>query len=324
MAALVSIARWTQVDLKALAASTQRAQLLTIPYSHYCELARWSLEVAGIDYDEHGYSPGAHVLQTLALRVGDARGRSHWHLSKSSSVQKADKPPAAQKPFARKRRPNSTAVPALCLPDGATVLPDSWAVAEHCFSDAEWPEGLKQCLDEELGVLARQLAYVAAFRPANLAVWDGLCLDSAGCLFGTLYQLGGGGALRQSMIKLFRADDEAATMDALRRLRATVAKIDTTWLSSAAYAGEGGRVGGTGWAVGGGSRPGMADYAMAALAAVLVLPEQYCAGRYTHYFDQLISQDAAFRAQVQEFRATALGRHCLKMYAEYRMTQSEN
>ena len=80
MAALVSIARWTQVDLKALAASTQRAQLLTIPYSHYCELARWSLEVAGIDYDEHGYSPGAHVVYGEQRRsdvsVGDRSSNS--------------------------------------------------------------------------------------------------------------------------------------------------------------------------------------------------------------------------------------------------------
>jgi glutathione S-transferase len=333
MAAIVKLARFTQVDLKARASSTQRVQLLTIPYSHYCELARWSLEVADIEYDEHGYSPGAHVLQTLALRVGDARGKAHWHLSKSSSVQKAAKAPAAKAPaakaptdddeavFVHKRRPNSTAVPVLCLPDGSTVLSDSWAVAEHCFrggaNAAGWPAGgLKECLDEELGVLARQLAYVAAFRPANLAVWDGLCLDSAGCLFGALYRLGGGGVLRKSMISMFRADDEAATADALERLRAVVVRIEATWLLPQAYAG--GRVSSTGWTVGGGSAPAMADYAMAALAAVLVLPQQYCAGRYAPYFDQLIAQDAVFRAQVEEFRATALGRHCAKMYEEYR------
>ena len=157
---------------------------------------------------------------------------------------------------------------------------------------------------------------MAAFRPANLAVWDGLCLNSAGCLFGALYRLGGGGALRKSMISMFRADDEAATADALERLRAVVARIEATWLSPQAYAG--GRVGSTGWTVGGGSAPAMADYAMAALAAVLVLPQHYCAGRYAPYFDQLIAQDAVFRAQVEEFRATALGRHCAKMYEEYR------
>ena len=42
---MLAIARWTQPDYVERARSSGRAQLLTIPYSHYVELARWTMEV---------------------------------------------------------------------------------------------------------------------------------------------------------------------------------------------------------------------------------------------------------------------------------------
>ena len=205
------------------------------------------------------------------------------------------------------------------------------------------------CLDEELGVLARQLAYAAVFRPQNAGVWDDLCLHSAGVTFRTLYMLGGGAKLKDQMVALFRADDHSATAFALARLRAVVEKISMVWLRGGAYqyvdmekgvvGDAGGGMGGAaravrartclplpdgvkGWTVAGGCEPGVADYAMASLAAVLILPEQYCAGQYTSYFNRLLAQDVEFRAQVEEFRGTAVGRHCAKMYREYRNVSS--
>lgn len=35
--------------------------LLTIPYSHYCERARWALDYAEIDYQEEGHAPFLHA-----------------------------------------------------------------------------------------------------------------------------------------------------------------------------------------------------------------------------------------------------------------------
>jgi glutathione S-transferase len=35
-------------------------RLLTIPFSHFCEKARWSLELAGVTFAEEGHVPGAH------------------------------------------------------------------------------------------------------------------------------------------------------------------------------------------------------------------------------------------------------------------------
>ena len=42
-----------------------RALLVTIPFSHYCEKARWALDLAGFDYQEEGHAPLVHWLYTL-------------------------------------------------------------------------------------------------------------------------------------------------------------------------------------------------------------------------------------------------------------------
>jgi glutathione S-transferase len=35
-------------------------RLITIPFSHFCEKARWSLDAAGVEYVEEGHCPGLH------------------------------------------------------------------------------------------------------------------------------------------------------------------------------------------------------------------------------------------------------------------------
>lgn len=41
--------------------------LLTLPPSHYCERARWALDLKGIAYDEERLAPGAHVPRVKRL-----------------------------------------------------------------------------------------------------------------------------------------------------------------------------------------------------------------------------------------------------------------
>ena len=43
-------------------------RLLTIPISHYCEKARWALDLAGIEYREERHVQGIH--QIAARRAG--------------------------------------------------------------------------------------------------------------------------------------------------------------------------------------------------------------------------------------------------------------
>jgi len=40
------------------------ARLITIPFSHYCEKARWAADYVGLAYREDAFIPGAHLLAT--------------------------------------------------------------------------------------------------------------------------------------------------------------------------------------------------------------------------------------------------------------------
>ena len=46
------------------------AKLVTIPFSHYCEKARWALDRAGVAYEEDGHLPIFHYLATFRARGG--------------------------------------------------------------------------------------------------------------------------------------------------------------------------------------------------------------------------------------------------------------
>jgi glutathione S-transferase len=43
---------------------SKSAVLFTIPFSHYCEKARWALEYAGVPFEERGHAPGLNRFAT--------------------------------------------------------------------------------------------------------------------------------------------------------------------------------------------------------------------------------------------------------------------
>jgi glutathione S-transferase len=45
----------------------RRPLLLTLPPSHYCERARWALDLQAIVYDEERLAPGSHILRVKRL-----------------------------------------------------------------------------------------------------------------------------------------------------------------------------------------------------------------------------------------------------------------
>jgi len=303
---MLRLARHTQKDYRVLARSTQRAQVVTIPYSHFCELGNWALTACRVPCDEHGFAPGAHVLPALALRfAGGAK-----HLATSSAVRPV-KPVEAQLPDPpRSGKPNPTAVPVCALPDG-TVLVDSWSIVDHAASAANLapvPDPLRAVLDAELGPKARQIAYSHLFKPEAWDVWSGLCTENGGALWRCAWALGGGRMLTEKMTKLFRSDDPAATDKCKEELRAVFARVEREHLSSLGKAKP--------WL--GGKSPGLADVALAALAAPVLSPPDYCAGKYAKWFDLLLERDAALREETEAWRATAVGRHALKVYAACR------
>lgn len=65
------VLRFFQTNYKERAKRTGVPQLLTIPYSHYNELAKWSWDVAGGRYEEHAFGPGGHVFPVKSIRTTD-------------------------------------------------------------------------------------------------------------------------------------------------------------------------------------------------------------------------------------------------------------
>ena len=109
------------------------ARLITIPFSHYCEKARWGLDHTGLSYVEDRYLPIMHVLPT--------------------------------------RRAGGKTVPVLVTAD--RLLTDSADILRHCDASAPpgrkiYPadpgarrevEALETLCNGELGVSARVFAY---------------------------------------------------------------------------------------------------------------------------------------------------------------------
>jgi len=120
----------------------QTLTLVTIPLSHFCEKARWALDLAGLPYREEGSLPGFHLLAT--------------------------------------RRRGGRSTPLLVTPDG--VLKDSteillWVDRRHrLYPDdpAERAEALalEDLFDEKLGPHVRRVGYYHALpdRAAALAI----------------------------------------------------------------------------------------------------------------------------------------------------------
>ena len=60
-----------QTNYKERAKKTGVPQIITIPYSHFNELAKWSWDIAGKKYEEHGFAVGGHILPVKSIRTQD-------------------------------------------------------------------------------------------------------------------------------------------------------------------------------------------------------------------------------------------------------------
>lgn len=106
--------------------------LYTIPFSHYCELARWSLQEAKVSFVEQTYLPGIHSffgpMQRIRKRCGN-----------SSSTGKGQ------------------GTPLYLAPDGS-ILDDSWQILELAGLGS-MPDEMKWILEKEIGPQSRSIVY---------------------------------------------------------------------------------------------------------------------------------------------------------------------
>lgn len=60
-------------------------ELITIAFSHYCEKARWALDLARLPYRERKYLPAMHLLATRRALAGTGAGKADHHSSRFST-----------------------------------------------------------------------------------------------------------------------------------------------------------------------------------------------------------------------------------------------
>ncbi len=235
----LALVKLTQTDFIRKAKASSRAQLLVIPYSHFCELAIWSLQIAGMDSEIHGYAPGQHILPVLALR----KGGNSQHLPSSSHVQPVNVVPASDKTGAasggmpaKEEGGGSTSVPVLVMPDGR-VLRDSWEIVMECGLPPI--DSVVQLIyDRELGPLTRQIAYSFLLKPTNANVWEGLCTGGYDATWRCIWGSGFGGQVVR-FISLFILPFKQTSLayprlsfQVTKQLRSTFAADDAAATSS--------------------------------------------------------------------------------------------
>ena len=301
------IAYWTQPNFLALANSRGKIQLLTLGFSHYVELARWSLQLKGIKFDEHAYVPGQHILPVLAARVcGEAA-----LLSDSSYVKpvgdrkKADEDPSKEAKRANSSR--STAVPLAIIPNSKEALADSWSIAKYSGL-AAIDDDFKILLDTKLGPLSRQLAYAYILKQKSW--FSELCSENQPWWWRMLWNLFVGGHVLKLLEKIFRPNDIDAVNKCRSDLKDVVSQCDDILKSR------------KGKFLAGDSL-GVADIALCSLVAPMVMPDGYANGMYFKNFQKLMDMDENLRNEIEYWRKTETGIYTLKIYNDYRsMTPS--
>lgn len=65
---------------------SDRPILITIPFSHYCEKARWALDACGVAYDERGHLPLFHYLAVRGRRSVPILEAGREHVGDSTDI----------------------------------------------------------------------------------------------------------------------------------------------------------------------------------------------------------------------------------------------
>jgi glutathione S-transferase len=328
MSFFVWISQWVTPNYYSLAKSTNKVQIITLAFSHFCEVATWSLKLANIPFREHAYAPGQHVLPAIRVRLGGPSGEKH--LSESSRVTSIKECKIRDQASAengeidektrkyqsnREKSTRATAVPVAILPNGQ-VLTDSWSIAEYAQSHLSTtclPPDFKKFLDEEIGPLTRQAAYSIVLKEKNMSIFHELCTINRNWFWRTFWFLIGGNYLEKIMTKLFESRNPKEVEQCRQKLQIAFTKLDemissrkfyfyrdeTKFLFS--------------------DELSIADIALASLVAAVIVPPYYCGGSYDKTFQRFYHEDEEARKEVESWRQTITGQYCMELYTNYRL-----
>lgn len=302
----------------ALAKKQQSIEMVTICFSHYCELAMWALQKGNKSVVEHAYAPGQHVLPAMRIRLFGENGKKNFSSSsrmigtkEREAIENAggvDKLSEEERKKYRKRDASAraTAVPVAALPNGDVLL-DSWEIAEYSGL-RKAPEELKRLLDDELGPQARQAAYSIILKKDNIPYFHKLCTMNRSWIIQLIWRLYLGNYILKYMIKLFSPYDTAAVKKCKDSLANTFEKLDRIVLER-----KGKFIGGDDLS--------LIDISIASLAAPILLPPLYCEGKFNAAFQGIYDNDIEAKNEVDRWRNTITGRYVMELYATQRLNK---
>lgn len=261
--------------------SIDKPHLVTIPYSHYCELSRWALEHAEIDFQEIKYIPGYHGKVVGQLRRNKADRSDSSYVGQESGVHGG-------------RR--KYAVPLLCLPDGR-ILRDSWEILDYAVGAID--EDMTTTLDQELGIAVRQLGYHFLLAPDSRHLLNGMM--KAASMYERILWFFIGNKVVDGMKQLL-----AITPENAERSRGVILSI---FESVGSTLNERGSLDPSGTF-------GAADIAFCSLAAYCVMPAGFGNGAVKMPSSDEVSPD--FQTFIKACRATTAGQYILSSYQTHR------
>mmetsp|Transcript_54408 Transcript_54408/g.151569 ORF Transcript_54408/g.151569 Transcript_54408/m.151569 type:complete len:273 (+) Transcript_54408:56-874(+) len=259
------------------ASADGKAVLYVIPFSHYCDLARWALTLAGVPFEERPYLPGVHMLFSPISKI---RKRSGHPISGSSA--------------------RLDSLPMLVSSDGNVVGDDSWQCLERL---GQVPPRLKELLETVIGPCTRTIVY-------------SYLLTSIGeDAFLTLMQAGGTPWWQRALMRLagFRNIVRGKMVDTMvknpdhvndcrDKLRAAVVELETM-LNTEVFHIDG--------------KPTASAIAVASLLAPACFPPEYCQAFYGKWPLPFEDLPAPLREEVTQWRNTQAGKWVLEFYAKH-------
>lgn len=256
------------------------AVLYTIPFSHYCEAARWALTLAGEEFTEAPYLPGVHIFFSPI-----ARFREKGHAPADYTGDKAT-------------------TPLLVSNSGEVLAYDSWQCLMRYGKGCPTAR-VKELLDVVVGPSTRTIVYShllvgAAGDEALLKMcaspevpwWQRLLFQKAP------FRQKVKEKMHEGMVKSPEHVDacRAALWEALSELEPL--------LDEEPFAGP---------------EPSVAGIALATLLAPVLMPPQYCVAFYKAELLPLSEAPAELQEEVRTWRKTRAGSWALEYFARHRL-----
>lgn len=262
-------------------------RLITIPYSHYVDRARWALDLSpwAATYTEDGHPPGFHMFAVHQVTAGQ-----------------------------------KSATPVLVIPPASSkagkliVVDDSFRILRHLAEvypeEMGWlypPELADEIIELEqemalvFGAYSRQLAYTHLLSEENLSEFVPIFSRHSSWIEAILFGVPAVHKLIAKVMKRMMRCRHDRDDQAINALNTLCNKLAPRLEPPRKYL------------AGNGDKFTAADLTMAALCYPFVFPK--CMEDVMAPFENLPGE---LQSQVAPFRSTKVGQHTLRMYAEHR------